>query len=88
MGEGELNQIQDMFVKKLGHMTSDQLLEEVQKHLDKKKRQGTTKPSATDGGKACDALLIDENDLVQYLEAGWELVSVINSKVAIRRPTH
>jgi hypothetical protein len=87
MGEGELNQIQDMFVKKLGHMTSDQLLEEVQKHIDAKRRQGATKPSATDGGKTCDALLVDENDLVQYLEAGWELVSVINSKVAIRRPT-
>ena len=47
-----------------------------------------TKPTMPDGGKAYDALLVDENDLVQYLEAGWELVSVINNKVAIRRPTH
>jgi integrase len=47
-----------------------------------------TRPSATDGGKAYDALLVEENDLVHYLEMGWELVSVINSKVAIRRPSH
>jgi uncharacterized LabA/DUF88 family protein len=76
LSAADIKQIKEMF----GRMTSDQLLEEVQKRFDAKKRKvAKSKPSMTDGGKAYDALLVDENDLVQYLERGWELVSVINS---------
>jgi hypothetical protein len=40
----------------------------------------------TNGGKACDALLVDENDLVQYIEMGWEVVKELsNGQIAIRR---
>jgi len=66
----------------------DALRDAIGKALKELGKTGRIKPTATDGGKTYDALLVDENDLVQYLEMGWELVSVINSKVAIRRPTH
>jgi hypothetical protein len=66
--------------------TVDQLREALSLLSTKEKKE--SKSSMTNGGKAYDALLVDENDLVQYLETGWEVVSVINSKVAIRRPAH
>jgi DNA-binding transcriptional MerR regulator len=85
----KINEIVAETKRRFGLMiTSEQLLEVVQKHLAvKKQKRSETKPSTTNGGKAYDALLVDENELVQYLEMGWELVSVINSKVAISRPT-
>jgi len=51
--------------------TVDQLRDAL-KEMKLKPEKG--KPSMTNGGKACDALLVDENDLVQYIEMGWELL--------------
>lgn len=40
-------------------------------------------------GKAYDALLVNEEDLVQYIETGWEVVKELsNGKIAIRRLAH
>jgi hypothetical protein len=91
LGEADINMIQNMVAKRereLGHMLPiDQLLDVVQNYIDRKKRKETdTDPSMTNGGKAYDAILIDENDLCQYLEMGWEVVKELsNGKVAIRR---
>lgn len=67
-------------------VTAEQLREALGLSPKEKKED---KPTMTNGGKAYDALLVDENDLVQYLEVGWEVVKELsNGKVALRRPPH
>ncbi|MGA8904989.1 MAG: hypothetical protein WB661_08285 [Candidatus Bathyarchaeia archaeon] len=40
----------------------------------------------TNGGKDFNALLVNEKDLVPYLEKGWEIVKELsNGQIAIRR---
>jgi integrase len=86
--EEKINELLDQANKKFGHPSSIQFLEVVQNYLDAQKPK-RTKPSMTNGGKAYDALLVDEDDLVQYLEMGWEVVKELsNGKVALRRPAH
>jgi len=86
--EEEINGIQTSLQKKFGHLiTLDNLRDALQQHIDaKKKHEAVAKPSLTDGGKAYSALLVTDDDLVQYLEMGWEIVKELsNGQIAIRR---
>lgn len=90
MQEEDINTIQNALHKKFGHMvTIDNLREALQEHISaKKKQEPVNKATMTDGGKAYNALLVTDDNLVEYLETGWEIVKELsNGQIAIRRPS-
>jgi hypothetical protein len=70
-------------------VTVDQLREMADREIDHVKKRRHSKPTATDGGKRpYEALLISEDQLVEHMSMGWEVVKELsNGKVAIRRAT-
>ncbi len=52
-----------------------------------KDRRDKYKPTMTNGGKAYDALIVTDADLVEHLEVGWEIVNELSSgQIAMHRP--
>jgi hypothetical protein len=61
--------------------TVEQLRDAIQSEIDIRPR-----PTMTNGGKAYNAKLVNENTLCQYIETGWEIIKELsNGKVAIRK---
>ncbi len=83
LSEEELSGIQ----KTLGMACTAEQLRDAIGQLMRKGNGYETRQTMTNGGKAFNALLVNEKDLVQYLEIGWEIVKELsNGQIAIRRP--
>jgi hypothetical protein len=82
LSEGQLSGMQ----KTLGMAATAEQLRDAVRQLIRKGNVYETRQSLTNGGKASNALLVNEKDLAQYLEIGWEIVKELSTgQFAIRR---
>jgi hypothetical protein len=65
--------------------TVDELREALARVLETRRESKTTQP-AKNGGRAYEALMISDQELISYIEEGWEIIKELsNGKIVVRR---